>query len=55
MKSGGLAFQVEKRLGGNAESLMEPSDHMECQFALAVKHLMDAIATADERNEIARL
>ena len=40
---------------GLPSDIMQPRDHLERQRAAAVEHLMDAIAAADEGNEVARL
>jgi hypothetical protein len=38
-----------------SQPLLQPPDHLEGQRALAIEHLMHAIAAADEGNQIARL
>jgi hypothetical protein len=50
-----LLFELDERLCGNAESLVQTPDHFERQRTPAVEYLVHAIAATDERDEIARL
>ncbi len=50
-----LLPDLDQGLGGDAESFVQSPDHTERQLAAAIEHFVNAVATADKRNEVARL
>jgi hypothetical protein len=50
-----ILFELDERLCGNTEPLVQTPDHFERQRTPAVEYLVHAIAAADERDEVARL
>ena len=53
--SGFILSDLDQELGGNAKSLVQSPDHIECELAPAIKHLMHTITAADKGDKIARL
>jgi len=49
-----FACDLDQRFCGDAEPLVQATDHRERQGALAGQHLIDAVATADEGHQVAR-
>ena len=46
---------LDEGLCRNAQALVQPPDHFQRQRALARQHFINAIAAADERDQIGRL
>jgi len=46
---------LNQRLGGNAESFVQSSNHVERELAPAIQHLVHTIPAADKGNKVARL
>jgi hypothetical protein len=49
-----LLSNFDERLCGDAKPLMKAPDHLECERAPTVEHLVYTIAGADEGNEVTR-